>query len=417
MKKYGAYALCLSLLLVTYAHGTSASLLRACMRAGSIKVLQRLGIALAKSCVITYWNNYLESHGYDDVSLRESARRAGACSIGTPCEIQQDVPFAPSTVPELVQQRIDMLRAGNVAWPACRPLLFVGSPGMGKSQLARYIAQQSRCHFLYASAAGFMSSKENAGIETVATLFKRSRIRSEWNAWALRLRKIIAFLLRRPIPQKKPTVVLIDEIDALAQPAHGQVHEGDQLLEIERIKTLKRLYWELAYSRYASEDMLKFVNKCPPANLFERILALRLKFWGRARGSLSKILATSKKVHPYLWKYFFGEPKAETLVIATTNVPVELLDPAMRKFFDVIQFDQLTTENHRSIVEFYAQKKVFQSPDLLERIIERTRNLSPDSIAAVINDAALSAAGRAKHACSVVISQDDIDRAFTMLPN
>jgi len=153
MKKHRMGACCLSFLAVVHAHDTYAFSLRTCMRAGSIKVLQRLGIVLVKSCAVAYWNNYLESHGYDDVSLRESARRAGACSIGMPYEIQKDIPFAPSTVPELVQQRIDMLRAGNVAWPACRPLLFVGSPGMGKSQLARYIAQQSRCHFLYASAA------------------------------------------------------------------------------------------------------------------------------------------------------------------------------------------------------------------------------------------------------------------------
>jgi len=238
MKKTGICTCCLSLFLAIHAHDIHAFSFRRCMRSGTIKVLQKLGIVLAKSCVAAYWNNYLESHGYDDASRREGARRAGACSIGMPAEIQQEVPIAPSTVPELLQQRMSMLSAGNVAWPSCRPLLLVGAPGMGKSQLARYIAKQSRCHFLYGSAAGFMSSKENAGVETVANLFKRSRIRSEWNAWMLRLRKMIAFLLRRPIPQKKPTVVLIDEIDAIARPARGNVHEGDQLLEIERSKTL-----------------------------------------------------------------------------------------------------------------------------------------------------------------------------------
>ena len=400
-----------------YVHDTHAFSLRTCMRTGSIKVLQRLGIVLAKFCVAAYWNSYLESHGYDDVSRREGARRAGACSIGTPSEIQQDVPIAPSTVPELVQQRIGMLSAGNVAWPACRHLLLVGAPGMGKSQLARYIAKQSRCHFLYASAAGFMSSKENAGVETVATLFKQSRIRSEWNAWMLRLRQMIAFLLRRPIPQKKPTVVLIDEIDAIARPARGEVHEGDQLLEIERGKTLKRLYWELAYNRYTPEAMLQFVYERPPANLSERILAIRLKYWWGLQGSLSEILVTFKKVYPCIWKHFFSIPKAEALVVATTNVPVESLDPATRIFFDVIEFDQLTSEHHRAIVEFYAQKKKFQTPDLLDQIVERTRHVSPDTIAAIVNDAALFAAGRAEQPGSVIISQDDIDRAFTMLPN
>ncbi|HML19233.1 MAG TPA: ATP-binding protein [Candidatus Dependentiae bacterium] len=417
MKKTGICTCCLSLLLAIHAHDMHAFSFRRCICSGTIKVLQRLGIVLAKTCVAAYWNSYLESHGYDDVSRREGARRAGACSIGMPSEIQQDVPIAPSTVPELVQQRIGMLSAGNFAWPACGHLLLVGVPGMGKSQLARYIAKQSRCHFLYASAAGFMSSKENAGVETVATLFKQSRIRSEWNAWMLRLRQMIAFLLRRPIPQKKPTVVLIDEIDAIARPSRGEVHEGDQLLEIERGKTLKRLYWELAYNRYAPEAMLRLVNECPPANFFERVLALRFKYLWGFRGSLGEILAMSKKANSYIWKYFCGIPKAEALVVATTNVPVESLDPATRIFFDVIEFDQLTSEHHRAIVEFYAQKKKFQTPDLLDQIVERTRDVSPDTIAAIVNDAALFAAGRAEQPGSVVISQDDINRAFTMLPN
>jgi ATP-dependent 26S proteasome regulatory subunit len=287
---------------------------------------------------------------------------------------------------------------------------------MGKSQLARYIAQQSGCPFLQTSAPGFMSNKENSGAETVARLFNRSRIRPLWSSFVLNMRKVLAFLLRRPMPHGKPTIVLVDEVDAIAQAACSRVRKGDSILERERSKTLKRFYWEVRYNRYIPEYELHYLNECPPATTLERLYATVFNtVLDKSCCPLSQTLAALKK--DILIRKLAHFPKSETLVIATTNIPIKLLDPGISTFFEIIDFGKLDAAQHcRAITEFHAQGKVFQSSDLIDRIAERLRDAPVADIASVVNDAALFAAARTRQG-PVVISQDDVDRAFTMLPS
>ena len=293
--------------------------MRGICRAFPFAIAKRIAVIVCKAAVASYWGNYLESHGYDLTSQQEEARRSGACRIPWPADVQGQVPIAPGTVPELLQERIEALRAGRYRWPTCKPILLAGPAGLGKTQLARYLAKQSQCPFMYSSAAGFMSSKEDSGVETVAGLFKRSRIRSEISAWGLRLRQLFAWILRRPIARKKPAIVLIDEFDAISKPSGTKLLEGDKNLETERDKTLARLYWEISHNEY-TKDHLR-APRCPPADITERIMsmpeiiqdALRKKIGtlqGPAEASTAEEkLASSKRSWPYYCEIVLGKSK------------------------------------------------------------------------------------------------------------
>ncbi len=205
MKKKSASSSMAIILLLTCAHNSYSFSLRDLGSSFVTTMITRSARLLG----LWYIENYLESHGYDSDNRRQEARRSGTCHIPWPSDVKGEVPIVPETVPSIVRERIEALKENNYTWPTCKPLLLTGLAGVGKTQLGRYLAKQSQCKFMYVSAAGFMSSKENSGVETVAALFKRSRIRSEFETWALRFRQLFAFVCRRPIPRKKPTIDLL----------------------------------------------------------------------------------------------------------------------------------------------------------------------------------------------------------------
>ena len=372
--------------------------------------VRRFVLGLCKVGIESYWENYLASHGYDFVSQQEEARRSGACPISWPSFVRGEVPIAPETVPQRLQERIDALRVGRYQWPTCKPILLVGPAGTGKTQLARYVAQQSQCPFIYSSAAGFMSNKQDSGVETVARLFKRSRIRPELSSWALRARQLWYWLWRRVVPRKKPAIILIDEFDAISKPAGNAVCEGDQELEIERQKTLARLHWEVSHNEYTQGHIQGPL--CPPANYSERVVALwyevkseiirvllgikivRAFFGNRVRPALpaEQSLAEHKKNHSFYWEFLCGKRKAEALVIATTNSPANELSSDIRDNFDVITMPPFDQGQRRTILQFHAQGKHFEAPDIIERLSEQSKGYSADKLASILNKAAMLSA-------------------------
>lgn len=424
---------CLFMVLLTVYTDTSYSFsLPRPFHSLSLTMIKRIGLNMCKAFIAVYWGNYLESHGYDLTSQQEEARRSGACSIPWPVLVQGEVPIAPGTVPELLRERIEALKNGRYRWPACKPILLTGPAGIGKTQLTRYLAQQSQCPFMYTSAAGFMSSKESSGVETAAKLFKRSRIRSELSSWVLRFRQLLAFVCRRPIPRKKPAILLIDEFDAISKPSGNTLLEGDRNLEVERDKTLARLWWEISHNEY-TKDYLE-APRCPPAdyiehvNVMPRVLVntLKKKIRGNKRSqqvlegaseddetlAVEVELAQAKRNSPFFWEFLLSKRKAETLVVATTNSRVEELDPEVENWFDVIAIRPFDQEHRRAILEFHGRNKHFHEPGIIERLSQRSEGYSADKLDSILNDAAMLAADRDDNG---VITQADIDQTLADL--
>ena len=71
-----------------------------------------------------------------------------------------------------------------------RGVLLTGPPGTGKTMLARALAGESDCAFLYEAATGFVTKYQGSGPEAVRALFARAR-------------------------RYAPSVVFLDEIDAI----------------------------------------------------------------------------------------------------------------------------------------------------------------------------------------------------------
>ena len=388
------------------------------------------GIVLMRN----YWSDWLSSHGYDTDSQREQARRAGSCAIPFPAFVQNEVPIAPETVPQLLQQRIAKLQQKKYDWPVCKPILLTGCAGTGKSQLPRYMAQQAHLPFLNVPAAGLMSATSNSGVANVAALFKSARVRPESYNWSLRLRALYAWLARRPVPRKEPTVVFIDEFDAISKRSVAAIGTGDNLLEGECRKTYARLLWEISFNPYNHNQMS--INSCPPANTAEQVscawgvwLGLtgypRTATFGKSDMKVDEILATCKNRLPrswkdllrrfgawedVLWKFLCGQPKSETLVIAATNHRADELDPSVREWFDVIEMKPYDLAQRLAILKFHARNKQLADADILPAIALHSEGYSGDRIASILNDAALIVASRPGN---TVIQRADINQALT----
>ena len=95
-----------------------------------------------------------------------------------------------------------------------KPIMMVGSPGTGKTELGRAMANEAQCNFMYANGAEFEDGIVGHGAQNVKKLFEDAR-------------------------ENGPTILFIDEFDAVAGKRGG--HGGSD----ERDKTLNMLLTEI----------------------------------------------------------------------------------------------------------------------------------------------------------------------------
>lgn len=117
--------------------------------------------------------------------------------------------------------------------------------GIGKTELGFYIARETGCDVLYETASGLIGPAQGSGAASVRELFNRAykksllrRIKDTFKAMLLRMRKQQSAI-------QKPVIVILDEIDAIAQSRQNQVAEADQAREGERARTLEQLLTEI----------------------------------------------------------------------------------------------------------------------------------------------------------------------------
>lgn len=130
--------------------------------------------------------------------------------------------IAPETVPQEIQYYIDMLKnPGRLISKNCssiRGLLLTGPNGIGKSQLARYIAKESGCKYIYEPASALLGTSQNSGAQSIAGLIARAKQLSWKESINLTFNKIGSLLhITQPV-QKKPVIIILDEIDSIATP-------------------------------------------------------------------------------------------------------------------------------------------------------------------------------------------------------
>jgi len=89
-------------------------------------------------------------------------------------------------------------------------ILLTGVPGTGKTLLARALAGEANCSFIYASGAEFNAKYVGSGVQRVKQLFNQARSQCTWAG------------------TKIPCIIFIDEIEVLAKQRGTGDNYGDQ---------------------------------------------------------------------------------------------------------------------------------------------------------------------------------------------
>ncbi len=185
-------------------------------------------------------------------------------------------------------------------------ILFEGPPGNGKTLIAKAIANEADCNFIYQAGSSFVEKYVGVGAERVRELFEKAR-------------------------KGKPTLIFIDEIDAI-----GAVNRGDGGNEEYR-QTINQLLCEL--DGFESGD--------------------------------------------------------DVIVIAATNHAHALDKALTRagRFDRIVKVPAPDLKAREEILNYYLKKlpKKYVSPDFIKRLAMRLGGLSSSDLRVLVNEAALLA--------------------------
>jgi SpoVK/Ycf46/Vps4 family AAA+-type ATPase len=281
----------------------------------------------------------------------------------TPCDADEGL-IAPETVPEEINTRVIELikhpeqleKVGAKLW---RGILLSGVPGTGKTQLGYYIARSTNSRKVYEGAAGMIDAAQGSGSRSIHQLFVRAQQKTYFERIKAFCVKILTLLHLRRAQPKKPTIVIVDEVDAIGLRRGGAIAGGDRARAQERERCLEQLLTELDGAR-------------------------------------------QKSAIP------------DVFVIATTNTPPEHLDPALIRpgRLKVIDVPQLGAASRQAILRYHANrlKNVQLDVDFEHFVNETAREATGDYLAHAVNDAAAELA--ADPAAPRMLTEDHLIRAF-----
>lgn len=98
----------------------------------------------------------------------------------------------------------------NIGAKPTTGILLTGAPGTGKTLLARALAGEANCAFIYASGAEFNGKLVGSGVTRIKKLFGQAHSQRDW--WG----------------QKTPCIIFIDEFEVLARQRGIGDNYGDQ---------------------------------------------------------------------------------------------------------------------------------------------------------------------------------------------
>lgn len=279
-----------------------------------------------------------------------------------PCQPNEGL-IAPLTIPAQINTRVvDLInnpeRLEAVGGRMWRGLLLTGLPGTGKTQLGYYLARATHSRVLYEGASGLIDAAQGSGSRSVRQLFARAERRSILDRLKEAFFKALSVLHIRRAGPRKPTIVIIDEIDAIGRPRGGAIAGLDRARAQERERCLEQLLTEL--------DGAHQQNAIP-----------------------------------------------DVFVVATSNRPAHELDAALVRpgRLKVIEVPPLTAEHRQAILEFHARRlhiPLAPGVNLREFVEQVAPNASGDYLAHTVNDAALAVANQENRQ----ITQEALIEAF-----
>jgi len=147
-----------------------------------------------------------------------------------------------------VQGIVDMInnpqrlrRVGGQLW---KGILLTGPVGTGKSELGKYIAKNTNAFVVYEAASGINGAAQGSGARSIRELYDRANRLPLKYRMQEKCRKLWSWVRRRPY-YRKPIVVVVDEIDAIAGHRDFEAADADQVRATERRAALEQLMTEL----------------------------------------------------------------------------------------------------------------------------------------------------------------------------
>ncbi len=189
------------------------------------------------------------------------------------------------------------LKAGTPVPPGLKNrLLMYGPPGNGKTTIARTMAEQAGCHFLYINGPEIVNKYVGQGAENIKALFNEAREHADLDS--------------------KPVVIAIDEIDAFAANTDSE-HRG------EHKATCEALWGQLDQSQ--SDNRLFFVCM---TNSSEINSILRTRFGNNIEEIGAPNEATRREVLQLYKQQYTGTPwekeLLDTLVKKSDNKKISI---------------------------------------------------------------------------------------------
>lgn len=231
---------------------------------------------MAKQGACFAWARVKAMRGIDIESLAATSRLAETASEQLwPTFVKDSAHLAPETVPASILDRVDRLKRGDYSWPTCKPTLFVGPPGTGKTERPRYVAHETGCPLVCDSASSLYGARKNLATELIRSLFKRARYRTLATTTMNCLKKIGSLITLRGWCARKPSIIHIEEFNGLGLATRFVAQSSDDRdLERERANAFNRLIWELNRNPHNSgmPEELRNWSRDLPANHIMRIL-------------------------------------------------------------------------------------------------------------------------------------------------
>lgn len=126
-----------------------------------------------------------------------------------------------------------------------RGMLLCGPNASGKTEHAFKFAKEIGAPVLYANAAVLVDAAQGSGAKAIHDYFKRAAHRSIISIIKNRFLSALAWLHIIRQRHEKPTVAIIENVQAIARPRESDIRGDDAVQKLEREKTFDQLLYEL----------------------------------------------------------------------------------------------------------------------------------------------------------------------------